>query len=106
MRTFEDGAKTFGGSGTNFDYYCVKNTFTTNNKTKINDIDRNNIVGFIINKFSVKKKKDLINSQINKYNKLIQEIEVTRPRKKDADFTEELKENLENDLSEFMDLEK
>mgnify|MGYP003980574449 CR=1 FL=1 len=61
---------------------------------------------FIINKFSVKKKKDLINSQINKYNKLIQEIEVTRPRKKDADFTEELKENLENDLSEFMDLEK
>jgi hypothetical protein len=43
MRTFEDGAKTFGGSGTNFDYYCVKNTFTTNNKTKINDIDRNNI---------------------------------------------------------------
>ena len=40
MRTFEDGAKTFGGSGTNFDYYSVKNTLTTKNKTKINDIDR------------------------------------------------------------------
>ena len=40
MRTFNDGAKTFGGSGTNFDYYCVKNTFTKKNKTKINDIDR------------------------------------------------------------------
>ena len=40
MRTFEDGAKTFGGSGTNFDYYCLKNTLTTKNKTKINDIDR------------------------------------------------------------------
>ena len=43
MRTFEDGAKTFGGSGTNFDYYCLKNTLTTKNKTKINDIDRNYI---------------------------------------------------------------
>ena len=41
MRTFEDGAKTFGGSGTNFDYYCLKNTLTNKNKTKINDIDRN-----------------------------------------------------------------
>ena len=44
MRTFDDGAKTFGGSGTNFDYYCVKNTLTKKNKTKINDIDRNEIV--------------------------------------------------------------
>lgn len=44
MRTFQDGAKTFGGSGTNFDYYCVKNTLTKINKTKINDIDRNEIV--------------------------------------------------------------
>ena len=43
MRTFEDGTKTFGGSGTNFDYYCLKNTLTTKNKTKINDIDRNYI---------------------------------------------------------------
>lgn len=40
MRTFQDGAKTFGGSGTNFDYYCVKNSLTKINKTKINDIDR------------------------------------------------------------------
>lgn len=40
MRTFKDGSKTFGGSGTNFDYYCLKNTFTTKNKTKINDIYR------------------------------------------------------------------
>ena len=43
MRTFEDGALTFGGSGTNYDYYCLKNTLTTKNKTKINDIDRNKI---------------------------------------------------------------
>jgi len=44
MRTFDDGAKTFGGSGTNFDHYCLKNTLTKKNKTKINDIDRNEIV--------------------------------------------------------------
>ena len=43
MRTFEDGAKTFGGSGTNFDYYCIKNILTKKNKTKINDIDRNEL---------------------------------------------------------------
>ena len=41
MRTFEDGAKTFAGARTNFDYYCLKNSLTRKNKTKINDIDRN-----------------------------------------------------------------
>lgn len=40
MRSFKDGAKTFKGSGTNFDYYCLKNKLNKKNKTKINDIDR------------------------------------------------------------------
>ena len=44
MRTFDDGKKTFGGVGTNFDYYCLKNILTVKNKTLINDIDRNKIV--------------------------------------------------------------
>jgi hypothetical protein len=43
MRTFDDGKKIFGGSGTNYDYYCLKNTLTKTNKTKINDIYRNEI---------------------------------------------------------------
>jgi hypothetical protein len=43
MRTYKDGSNTFGGSGTNFDYYCLKNTLTKTNKTKINDIDRKNL---------------------------------------------------------------
>ena len=43
MRTFKDGARTFKGSGTNYDYYCLKNSLTKTNKTKINDIDRYDI---------------------------------------------------------------
>jgi hypothetical protein len=43
MRTFKDGAKTFSGAGTNYDYYCLKNIQTKTNKTKVNDIDRNEI---------------------------------------------------------------
>lgn len=43
MRGIKDGAQTFGGSATNYDYYCLKNILTKINKTKINDIDRNEI---------------------------------------------------------------
>ena len=43
MRSFKDGAEIFGGSATNFDYYSLKNTLTNTNKTKINDIDRNEL---------------------------------------------------------------
>jgi len=55
---------------------------------------------FIVNKFSTKKKKDMVNNQINKYNDLVQEIKKST---KEQEFTEEVKENLENDLTEFMD---
>jgi superfamily II DNA or RNA helicase len=40
MRDYKAGAETFGGSGTNYDYYCLRNTPSRTNKTKINDIDR------------------------------------------------------------------
>ncbi len=40
MRGFKDGAKMFSGSGTNYDYYCLKNTLTKTNRTKIDDIDK------------------------------------------------------------------
>ena len=30
---------------------------------------------FILNKFSTKKKKDMVNNQINKYNKLVKDLE-------------------------------
>ena len=39
MRDYKTGAQTFGGSWTNFDYYCLRNKLSTKNKTKINDID-------------------------------------------------------------------
>ena len=55
---------------------------------------------FIVNKFSTKKKKDMVNNKINKYNDLVQEIKKST---KEQEFTEEVKENLENDLTEFMD---
>lgn len=55
---------------------------------------------FLVNKFSTKKKKDMVNNQINKYNDLVQEIKKST---KEQEFTEEVKENLENDLTEFMD---
>jgi hypothetical protein len=40
MRSYKDGLKMFGGSATNYDYYCLQNKFTNTNKTKINDFDR------------------------------------------------------------------
>ena len=55
---------------------------------------------FLVNKFSTKKKKDMVNNQINKYNDLVQEIKKST---KEQEFTEEVKENLENELTEFMD---
>tara|TARA_B100000513_G_C11897902_1_gene184511 strand:+ start:1501 stop:1752 length:252 start_codon:yes stop_codon:yes gene_type:complete len=54
---------------------------------------------FLVNKFSTKKKKDMVNNQINKYNDLVQEIKKST---KEQEFTEEVKENLENELTEFM----
>jgi hypothetical protein len=42
MRDYRDGIKAFGVA-TNYDYYCLKNTITKKNITKINDIDKNNI---------------------------------------------------------------
>lgn len=44
MRDYKSGKETFGGSGTNYDYYCLKNVFTNNNKTRINDIDYNDLI--------------------------------------------------------------
>lgn len=58
---------------------------------------------YIINKFSTKKKKDMINGQISKYNKLIEDMK-NNPVNKKEEFTDEMKINLEQDLSEFMDL--
>tara|TARA_B100000035_G_C21036944_1_gene571588 strand:+ start:11492 stop:11743 length:252 start_codon:yes stop_codon:yes gene_type:complete len=55
---------------------------------------------FIINKFSTKKKKDMVNKQISKYNDLVEELKKST---KDQEFTKEVKENLENELTEFMD---
>ena len=56
---------------------------------------------YIINKFSTKKKKDMVNGQISKYNKLVEDLK-KNPVKEE--FTDEMKVNLEQDLSEFMDL--
>jgi|TARA_Y100000389_G_C17464316_1_gene524224 hypothetical protein len=61
------------------------------------------IWNYIINKFSTKKKKDMVNGQISKYNKLIEDIKNNPVSKKD-EFTDEMKVNLEQDLSEFIDL--
>lgn len=61
------------------------------------------IWNYIINKFSTKKKKDMVNGQISKYNKLIEDIKNNPVSKKD-EFTVEMKVNLEQDLSEFIDL--
>ena len=43
MRDYNDNKKIFGGIATNYDYYCLKNTMNNNNKTIINDIDRNEV---------------------------------------------------------------
>jgi|TARA_B100000927_G_scaffold291653_1_gene295210 uncharacterized membrane-anchored protein YitT (DUF2179 family) len=61
------------------------------------------IWNYIINKFSTKKKKDMVNGQISKYNKLIEDMK-NNPVNKKEEFTDEMKVNLEQDLSEFMDL--
>lgn len=61
------------------------------------------IWNYIINKFSTKKKKDMVNGQISKYNKLIEDIK-NNPVSKKEEFTDEMKVNLEQDLSEFIDL--
>lgn len=61
------------------------------------------IWNYIINKFSTKKKKDIVNGQISKYNKLIEDMK-NNPINKKEEFTDEMKVNLEQDLSEFIDL--
>ena len=61
------------------------------------------IWNYIINKFSTKKKKDMVNGQISKYNKLIEDMK-NNPVNKKEEFTHEMKVNLEQDLSEFIDL--
>tara|TARA_Y100001970_G_C14139401_1_gene806238 strand:- start:1137 stop:1391 length:255 start_codon:yes stop_codon:yes gene_type:complete len=58
---------------------------------------------YIINKFSTKKKKDMVNGQISKYNKLVEDMKDNHVNK-NPEFTDEMKVNLEQDLSEFMDL--
>ena len=40
MRNYKDGRLIFQGTATSYDYYCMKNTMTTINKTHINDIDK------------------------------------------------------------------
>lgn len=39
MRDYKEGGLTFGGSATNYDYYCLKNTLNLKNTTHVNDID-------------------------------------------------------------------
>lgn len=45
----------------------------------------------------------MVNGQISKYNKLIEDIK-NNPVSKKQEFTDEMKVNLQQDLSEFMDL--
>ena len=45
----------------------------------------------------------MINGQISKYNKLIEDMK-NNPVNKKEEFTDEMKVSLEQDLSEFMDL--
>jgi len=60
---------------------------------------------FILNKFSTKKKKDMVNNQINKYNKLIKDLEESNQENLEKnEFSKEIKESIENDLSEFVDV--
>lgn len=60
---------------------------------------------FILNKFSTKKKKDMVNNQINKYNKLIRDLEESNLENIEKnEFSKEIKESIENDLSEFVDV--
>ena len=60
---------------------------------------------FILNKFSTKKKKDMVNNQINKYNKLIRDLEESNQENIEKnEFSKEIKESIENDLSEFVDV--
>ena len=41
----------------------------------------------------------MVNKQISKYNDLVEELKKST---KDQEFTKEVKENLENELTEFM----
>ena len=60
---------------------------------------------FILKKFSTKKKKDMVNNQINKYNKLIRDLEESNQENLEKnEFSKEIKESIENDLSEFVDV--
>ena len=60
---------------------------------------------FILNKFSTKKKKDMVNNQINKYNKLIRDLEESNQENIEKnEFSKEIKESIESDLSEFVDV--
>ena len=45
----------------------------------------------------------MVNGQISKYNKLIEDMK-NNPLNKKEEFTNEMKVNLEQDLSEFIDL--
>jgi hypothetical protein len=44
MRDYKDGVLTFGGSATNYDYYCLKNTLNDKNLTLVNDIDHKSYI--------------------------------------------------------------
>ena len=60
---------------------------------------------FILNKFSTKKKKDMVNNQINKYNKLVKDLEESNKENLEKnEFSKEIKESIESDLSEFVDV--
>ena len=65
MRDFNDGAKMFGSFGTNYDYYCLKNTITHKNKTKINDVNKQSIT-IDVNKYSF-----IPNGKFKLYEKLV-----------------------------------
>ncbi len=45
----------------------------------------------------------MVNGQISKYNKLVEDMKDNHVNK-NPEFTDEMKVNLEQDLSEFMDL--
>lgn len=56
---------------------------------------------FILDKFSTRKKKELVNSQIKNYNNLVEELQKSKPKN---EFTNEIKQTLQDDLNEFIDL--
>jgi hypothetical protein len=60
------------------------------------------IWNYLKDTYSTKKTRDLVNSQITKYKKLIEEIQSNKPNNKPLFENPEEKQTMHNDLADFM----